>query len=107
MMIHLRYFSLKLNDYTDNYWPLAHSIIRQLRKTANTAAKTVCPSRRRNPHHAIDVISKRAMTFGTNSLVAKIERREYGAKLDHEEGERHRHDLYVSLPFDLLYLCTS
>ncbi len=92
-------FTRRGNDYTDNYWPVAHNIIMSLRKKGHNFScildGEIC---------AIDSASKNFLPFGQNLSVARVER-EYG------EDKPDDVNWYKDLPhwmtfvmFDIIYI---
>lgn len=91
-------FTRRGNDYSDNYWPVAHSIITSIRKKGGFSCildGEICAWSNSN---------KAYLPFGNNLTVAKLER-EYGA--DKEDRVGWHIDLpnwMVFIAFDIVYL---
>jgi DNA ligase-4 len=92
-------FTRRGNDYTDNYYPVAHNVIMSLRKKDHNFScildGEIC---------AFDGVSKNFLPFGQNLSVARTER-EYG------EDKQNSVDWYKDLPhwmtfvmFDIVYI---
>lgn len=97
-------YTRKGNDYTENYWPVAHDVIAALRARfpgpSTTAARGPFSVILDGEICALDGRTKGLMAFGKNMTVARTER-EYGTAGDRST----RLGWHVELPAWMCYIC--